>query len=169
MTIFIPALFDKRWPSYLTIWNGDVINDVMSAWHITCTPAHLHLYTCELLFVRYQFILFKSLRQTSWQINPQTVCNGNNLIWWLVAYWIPSYYPKLPPPPPHTHTHTHDPRKTTTLTIVVCFAIWYEAQQQCCRFTCNAWKRIYELLCTWLCIHVRYLCIHARWLWIHAW
>ena len=54
MTMFIPALFDKKRPSSLTFWNGDVINNVMSAWNITCTAIHLHLCT------RYQFIVCNS-------------------------------------------------------------------------------------------------------------
>ena len=65
------ALFDKIWPSYFTLWKDDVINDVMGAWHMTCTTICLHLYTCKILFVRNQFVLFKSSGQTSWQTNTQ--------------------------------------------------------------------------------------------------
>ena len=60
MTMFIPALFDKKLSSSLIFWKGDVINDVVSAWNITCTTIHFYQYTCKLLFVWYQFILFKS-------------------------------------------------------------------------------------------------------------
>ena len=41
--IFVSTLFDQNWQSYVfffkiwpTFWHGDVIDDVMSAWHITC-------------------------------------------------------------------------------------------------------------------------------------
>ena len=68
--------------------------------------------------------------------------------------WVPS------PGPDHlfdsmllSKTIPHDPRKATKLTIITCSAIWYEAQQQCCRLTCNIWKRTYVFFCTWLCIH----------------
>ena len=33
--------------SYLTFWNGDVTNDIMSAWHMVCTTIHLNVYTCK--------------------------------------------------------------------------------------------------------------------------
>ena len=45
--VVFSALFDKMWPSYFTLWKGDVINDVMGAWHITCTTIRLLLYTCK--------------------------------------------------------------------------------------------------------------------------
>ena len=72
--------------------------------------------------------------------------------------------------------------KATKLTIVTCSAIWYEVQQQCCRLTCNIWKRTHVLfvylvmhtwldrsvyMYIWLWIYERYLCIHARHLCIH--
>ena len=52
--ILLQCLF-PHWliKSYLTFWNGDVINDVMIAWHIAFTTIHLHIYTCKLLFVRH--------------------------------------------------------------------------------------------------------------------
>ena len=47
------------------------------------------------------------------------------------------------------------PLKATKLTIITCSAIWYEAQQQCCRLTCNIWSRthvlfVYLIMYTWL-------------------
>ena len=92
--------------------------------------------------------------------------------------WIPSPGPgRLFDSRALSKTIPHDPCKATKLTIVTCSAIWHEAQQQCCRLTCNIWSRRYVLFAylimytwldkyvymyTWLCIHARYLCIHAR-------
>ena len=56
---------------YLTLWNSNIINDIMRAWHVTGTTIHIHLYTCKLLFVWYHFILFKTSGQTS------------SSIWWI--------------------------------------------------------------------------------------
>ena len=58
--------------SYLTLQNGNVINDVMGTWQITYITIHLHLYICKLLFVRYHFILFKSSGQTKVMPNKHT-------------------------------------------------------------------------------------------------
>ena len=60
--------------------------------------------------------------------------------------WVPSLGPdRLFNSKSLFKTIPHYPRKATKLTIVNCFAIWYETQQQCCRFTCNIWKRTYVL------------------------
>ena len=54
----------KIWPP---LWSGDVINDVMSAWNITCTTRHPEQCTCKILFVWHQSLIVKSSGQTSWQ------------------------------------------------------------------------------------------------------
>ena len=70
--------------------------------------------------------------------------------------WVPSPGPdRLFDSKSLSKTIPHDPRKATKLTIITCSAIWYEAQQQCCRLTCNIWKRTYVLflyliMYTWL-------------------
>ena len=53
----------KIWP---TLWPGDVIDDVMSAWNITCTTRHPQQCTCKILFVWHQSFIVKSSGQTSW-------------------------------------------------------------------------------------------------------
>ena len=54
----------KIWP---TLWPGDVIDDVMSAWNITCTTRHPHEQcTCKILFVWHQCFIVKSSGHTSW-------------------------------------------------------------------------------------------------------
>ena len=78
MTIFVSTLYDKNWPSYGNFkiwpiyWPGDVIDDVMSMYHITCTIRHPHLYSCKILFVWYKSFIVKTSRQTSWQTNKHT-------------------------------------------------------------------------------------------------
>ena len=47
----------KIWPA---LWPGDVIDDVMSVWYITCTTRHRLLCTYEILFVWHQSFLAKS-------------------------------------------------------------------------------------------------------------
>ena len=59
----------KIWP---TLWPGDVIDDVMSAWNITCTTRHPQQCTCKILFVWHQSFIVKSSGQTSWQTNKYT-------------------------------------------------------------------------------------------------
>ena len=59
----------KIWP---TLWPGDVIDDVMSAWNITCTTRHPQQCTCKILFVWQQSFIVKSSGQTSWQTNKHT-------------------------------------------------------------------------------------------------
>ena len=54
----------KIWP---TLWPCDVINDVKSAWNITCTTRHPQQCTSKILFVWYQSFIVKSSGQTSWQ------------------------------------------------------------------------------------------------------
>ena len=54
----------KIWP---TLWPGDVINDVMNEWNITCTTRHPQQCTCKILFVWHQSFIVKSSGQTSWQ------------------------------------------------------------------------------------------------------
>ena len=51
---------------WLTLWPGDVIDDVMSAWNITCTTRHPQQCTCKILFVWHQSFIVKSSGQTSW-------------------------------------------------------------------------------------------------------
>ena len=51
----------KIWP---TFWPGDVIDDVMSAWNITCTTRHPQQCTCKILFVWHQSFIVKSSGQT---------------------------------------------------------------------------------------------------------
>ena len=51
------------------LWPGDVIDDVMSAWNITCTTRHPQQCTCKILFVWHQSFIVKSSGQTSWFIN----------------------------------------------------------------------------------------------------
>ena len=53
----------------------DVINDVMSAWNITCTTRHLQQCTCKILFVWHQSFIVKSSGQTSWQTYTHTQTN----------------------------------------------------------------------------------------------
>ena len=53
----------KIWP---TLWPGDVIDYVMSAWNITCTTRHPQQCTCKILFVWHQSFIVKSSGQTSW-------------------------------------------------------------------------------------------------------
>ena len=54
----------KIWP---TLRPGDIIDDVMSAWNITCTTRHPQQCTCKILFVWHQSFIVKSSGQTSWQ------------------------------------------------------------------------------------------------------
>ena len=54
----------KIWP---TLWSCDVINDVVSAWNITCTTRHPQQCSCKIVFVRHQSFIVKSSGQTSWQ------------------------------------------------------------------------------------------------------
>ena len=67
----------KIWP---TLWPGDVINDVMSTWNITCTTRHPQQCTCKILFVWHQSFIVKSSGQTSWIRHKQTNTQGENSI-----------------------------------------------------------------------------------------
>ena len=58
---------DSNFKSLPTLWPCDVINDVMSAWNITCTTRHPIQCTCKILFVWHQSFIVKSSGQTSWQ------------------------------------------------------------------------------------------------------
>ena len=61
-------------------WPGDVIDDVMSAWNITCTTRHPQQCTCKILFVWHQSFIVKSSGQTSWLRHKQTNTQGENII-----------------------------------------------------------------------------------------
>ena len=53
----------KIWP---TVWPGDVIDDAMRAWNITCPTRHPQQCTRKILFVWHQSFIVKSSGQTSW-------------------------------------------------------------------------------------------------------
>ena len=113
-------------------------------------------------------VALSSMRQIyhcTYSINP---CSSETRILWCLhshyhGYWWPgnartqgnsSHIPDLPP--------NLDPRKATKLTIVTSSAIWYEAQQQCWRITCNIRKKDMCYMCSWLCIHDKinmYTCV----------
>ena len=58
MNIFFSTLFDKNFSIYgnlqtwLTFRPSDVIDDVMSSWHITSATIHPHIYMCVCVCVR---------------------------------------------------------------------------------------------------------------------
>ena len=58
--IFVSMLYDKKWSGYgnfkiwLNLLTDDVINDVISVWHITGTTTHPQLFTCKILFLWHQ-------------------------------------------------------------------------------------------------------------------
>ena len=72
----------KIWP---TLWPGDVIDDVMCAWNITCTTRFRQICTCKILFVWHQSFIVKSSGQTSWQTNKHTKTQGENIITFAIA------------------------------------------------------------------------------------
>ena len=109
MTIFVSTSCDKNGPSYgnykiwLTVGHGDVIGDVMSVWHITCTSRHPHLYSCKILFVWHWSFVVKSSEQTSWQTHasnqPHANTPGENIITSLARLieFTPSIHPFIYP------------------------------------------------------------------------
>ena len=64
------------------IWPGDVIDDVMSAWNITCTTRHPQQCTCKILFVWHQSFIVKSSGQTSWYWHKVTNKQTNKHTGW---------------------------------------------------------------------------------------
>ena len=80
-TIFVSMLSDKSWPSYGKVKNrptvcaGDVINDVMSEWHITYAARHPHLCTWQILLKWHKSYVIKSSGQTSWHTNTYRQIN----------------------------------------------------------------------------------------------
>ena len=52
---------------WLTFLPCDIINDVMSAWNVTCTTRHPIQCTCKILFVWHQSFIVKLFGQKSWQ------------------------------------------------------------------------------------------------------
>ena len=71
-----------------------------------------------------------------------------------VVILIRSHYSKQP-------RHTRNPHKSTKLNVVTCSAIWYEAQQQCCRITGNILKRTYVICVPYYVYMTRLICIHV--------
>ena len=69
---FCSTLWLKYWRRYInfkiwpTLWPCDVIDDVTSAWNITCTTWHPQQCTCKILFVWHQSFIVKLSGQTSW-------------------------------------------------------------------------------------------------------
>ena len=78
---FWSTLYLKYWQKYInfkiwpTSWSCDVINDVMSAWNMTCTIRHPQQCTCKKLFVWHRSILVKSSGQISWQTDTHAHTN----------------------------------------------------------------------------------------------
>ena len=58
--------------SQFTLWPADVIDNVMSAWYITCTTRLRQLSTCKIFPVWHQSFIVKSSGRTSWQTNKHT-------------------------------------------------------------------------------------------------